>query len=139
MDKKQIQELCEQIAIGAMNGGNLYGMVFRHDDSSQKGVTDAVIVKADNAVPQLEGCRGFRVNVRIEIRSQSPQKNVWIFGEVMSRILNAAFVRNAAVEAGLTSSDDLYLLDEEISGDRSETKSLRKRNIAIPFLINAKT
>ena len=138
MNTDQLQELCETIAIKAMNGGNLAGMVFRHDDTAMKNESDCVIVEADGPVPQLEGPQGFRVEVEIEIRSTTPGKNAIMAALCLQRITNKPALLAAALGAGLTTEDDFYIIDEEISGGRTQTKNMRKRSIKVPFWINPK-
>jgi hypothetical protein len=141
MNTQQLQELCEDIAIAALNGGLLAGLAFRHDDSGQKALTDVVVVSAGAPVPQLEGPRGYRVEVRIELRTKTPQRNAVLHGEAMRRMNTRDIVKAAAISIGLKDEpggDDFYILDEEISGDRNDTKNLRKRALIVPFIINPK-
>lgn len=130
-----IQELCEQIAINALNGGDLAGLVFRHDDSVGAVVTDMFSVKAAAPVPRLEGERGYRVNVAVEIRTATPTRNDAMHEAALARLVDASILSAAALAAGLTTGDDFTILDEEIGGDRSETKNLRKRTITVPMLV----
>lgn len=136
MNTAQIQELAESILLNAMNGGNLGGMVFRHGDNALKARKTSITAKAGAPVPQLEGFRGFRVEVEIEIKTDKPNAGANYHAIVMQRILNAGIVRRAALSAGMTMDHDLSILDEEIDGDRAETKNLRKRSFTVPLLIN---
>lgn len=135
MDTAQLQELAEGIAINALNGGPLVGIVFRHDDSGQKAKSDMISVKAGAVTPELDGPRCMRVEIEITLKSGTATRNSSIHGEAIRRITYPAILRAAALDAGLKTTDDFYVMDEEIGGDRSETKNLRKRTITVPFLI----
>lgn len=138
MNGEQIQQLAETILLNAMNGGTLGGMVFRHSDNALRAKKTSITAKAGAPVPQLEGFRGYRVEVEIEIKTDKPTLGSTYHGAVLQRILNAQIMRRAALSAGMTLEDDLDIIDEEIDGDRAETKNLRKRSLTIPLRINTK-
>jgi hypothetical protein len=131
----RIQQTAEAIFIKAMNGGDLSGIVFRHSDNALRSKKQSISVKAGAPVPQLEGFRGHRVEVEIEIKPDKPSIGEKFHAVALERITTAETVRRAALSAGMTTDDDLFIVDEEISGDRVETKNLRKRNITIPILL----
>lgn len=135
IDTNQLQELAEGVILATLNGGGLAGFVFRHDDANEKTKKDQITVKAGAPEPQLEGPRGYRVEVEVEIRTSKPTRGASLHGEAMRRLASIPILHAAALTAGLTESDDLYLMDEEISGDRAETKNLRKRNIVVPLVM----
>lgn len=135
MNGEKIQELAERIILNAMNGGTLAGMVFRHGDSALQASKNAITAKAGPPVPQLEGPRGYRVEVNVEIKVDRPAIGATYHGIVLQRITNASIMRSAALSAGMTEDDDLLIFTEEIDGDRQETKNLRKRSFDIPLLI----
>lgn len=131
----QLQQLAESILLNAMNGGELAGMVFRHSDNAQKAKKVSITARAGAPVPQLEGPKGFLIEVEIEIKTDKPEQGSLLHGAVMARILSAPIVRNAALSAGMTLDDHLEIVTEDIGGDRQETKNLRKRSITVPLLI----
>lgn len=135
MNADQIQEIGESIFLAALNGGLLSGFVFRHDDSPLKAKADMVSVKAGPPVPQMEGPRCYRVEVEINLKSKTATRNAALHGEALRRVTDFTILHNAALSAGLLAKDDLVILDEEISGDRAETKSTRQRSISVPILL----
>lgn len=131
----QIQELCESIVMNALSASPALSTVIRHDDASPRVTKNMISVKAEAPEPRLEGERGYRVEVTAEIKSATATANAATYAEALARLTSATALGVAAAAAGLTSNDDLTILDEEISGGRDETKNLRKRTITLPFVI----
>lgn len=135
----QIQELCETIVMNALNASPALSTVIRHDDAAPRVTTDMISVKADAPDERLEGERGFRVEVSVEIKSKIATANAATHAAALDRLTNYAAMKSAAEAAGLDGSpggDDYAILNDQISGGRSETKNLRKRTITVPFIIS---
>lgn len=131
----QIQEICESIVMSALGAAPALSATIRHDDAAARVVVDMISVKADAPVPRLEGERGYRCEVEVTIRSKTATANAATHASALERLTTAATMLTAATAAGLGAGDDLTILNEEIGGDRSEGKNLRKRTITIPFII----
>lgn len=131
----QIQELCETIVMLVLSASPALSTVVRHDDAAARVTKSMISVKADAPVPRLDGERGYKVEVTAEIKSATAAANATTHAEALARLTSAAALNTAALAAGLTTADDLTILNEDISGDRSETKNLRKRSITVPMLI----
>lgn len=130
------QELAESIVIGALRGGGLAAMEFRHDDSGDDSETDVIIVKSGPPTQELRGPRGYRMEVSIDIKSKTPEANAATHGEVLDRVTNGVILHAAAIAAGMAESDDLYTFPEEMTGDRDYGPNLRRRSISFPIQIN---
>ena len=136
--KTPIQDLAENLVLGVLNTGILFGFAFAHADSAAKGKAEAIVVQAGGPIPQLDGPRGVRVQVTVTIRSPLSPRCAALQGECLARLTSAPLWRSAALSAGMTTADDLTVLDEEIGGDRADGKLLRKRTITIPLLVTKK-
>lgn len=136
MNKSQVQELCESVTIRALNGGALSGFVFSHNDSPKRAKADQISVKAGAPEPQLDGPGGFLVEVEVEIKSKQSPRNAALHGAALERISSREVWRGAALGV-MKETDDLYIINEDIGGDRSEGNNVRKRTITIPMRINA--
>lgn len=130
------QTFSESVVIALLNTGILTGGVFKHGDSAGKAYAEAITVQAAQPIPELSGTRGFRVENTIQLRSPQSGRLATLYGEVFKRLLDPVAWRSAALSAGMTTADDLDVLDEEITGDRNDGKQLRKRTIIVPILIN---
>ena len=133
MNRQQIQELCENIFLAALNGGELSGIVFRHNDTPQKAQKDMVVITAGAPQEMLYGARPWRVEIDVEMKSNTAGRCAVIHGAALDRLKDSLILRSAALTAGLREDDTFDIYHEEMSGDRSETKNLRKRSITIPI------
>lgn len=134
MTTQETQEMCEKVTIECLRGGLLAAADFRHDDSGADVKSDMVIVKAGPPQRQLDGPRAYRVEVEVTLKSKTATANAALHGEAMARLGSRSSWYNGAIAAGMKDEDDLEILEEEFSGDREETKNLRKRSIVVPML-----
>lgn len=123
--------------IAALNGGTLAGFVFRQNDTPQKAKKDMVVVTAGAPVEMLYGCRPWRMDVEIAMQSSTSGRLAAIHGAALERLKDSSVMAGAAYAVGLRleRGDNVDVYYENMGGDNSETKSLRKRTITIPIEI----
>lgn len=133
MNRDQIQELVEGFFIAALDGGGLASKVFRMSDVAERCVADMIVVQCGPPERRLDGPGGYDMVVEIETRTKTPTANAAIHGEMLDRLEDFSILKAAALSVDMTEDDFLQFIDEEMSGDRRDTRKLRVRSISMPI------
>jgi len=134
--KNSIEWLAEEYFLQVFTASNaLVGIAMRHHDDQQDAEENSIVIEGIQEEKQLEGPNGYRVSVEIEYRSK--------LNEAKERTDNIANSIRSAVQSPspvsmLSQLSDLYILDEDITGSRNDSKQLRKRQFTVPVIINPK-
>lgn len=139
MRKTTVEQSCEQFFLNVFaNDPALKQVTMRHFDDQRRGEVDCIVVEATQGNHNLAGCKGYDVIVTAEYRSGT---NVAAQNDSVADAMSQAIyddsagsmaMKRSAIK-GLGFSD--FIIDDEMTSDRTNTKNMRKRVKKFPLIV----